>query len=359
MIRAKAGQGYHKKNNFVRYPSPGASHLPLPSGEGCCYDSPAMSTQTIDREFLRTLSVPSRMKAIWDFLFVWGTIAGTIAFALRVDRWYVYLLALIIIGGRQNALATLAHEGWHSLLFSSRRVNRFVGAWLYAYPIGILYYHDRERHIRHHREIGHDYDPDWINYTSRHRDSPARIIGYLASLLFGRLLFATVLSFVSSGRPRIGVERTAGEGGEGREAHSGVFVELLCALLSQAMLFAAMMLVSQRWWVYPLLWLLPLATFAGFFANFRAFMEHVTVRDDVIPEYRLRDIHAGPMERFFVAPSHFNYHALHHAHPSVPHYNLGRGKNAYMKQLGYYPFDVRNGYVRGFFDHLKELRQQA
>jgi fatty acid desaturase len=273
-----------------------------------------------------------------------------------VDRWYAYVLAILVIGGRQNALATLAHEGWHGLLFSSRRMNHLAGAWLYAYPIGILYYHDRERHLRHHREVGHDYDPDWINYTSDHRNSPMRVVGYLSSLLFGRLLFASLLSFVSRGRPRIGVEPT---GDDGREVRSGVFQELFSALLCQAALFTAMLLLSHRWWSYPVLWLLPLATFAGFFANFRAFMEHVTVRNDVAPEDRLRDILAGPMERFFVAPSHFNYHALHHAHPSIPHYNLCQGKSEYMKQIGFYPFSVRRGYVSALFDHLKELRKQA
>jgi fatty acid desaturase len=103
------------------------------------------------------------------------------------------------------------------------------------------------------------------------------------------------------------------------------------------------------------LWLFPLATFAGFFANFRSFVEHVTVSDDASPDERLRDIEAGGLTRFFISPSHFNYHALHHAHPSIPHYNLRAGKRAYVEQLGAYPFDVWPGYARGFVDHLKAL----
>jgi len=296
------------------------------------------------------------MKALWDLLFVWGIIAGAAAIALIVNRWYAYALAIVVIGGRQNALATLAHEGWHGLLFSSRRMNQLAGAWLYSYPIGILYHHDRERHLRHHREVGHDYDPDWINYTNRHRENPARVLWYLASLLFGRLLFSSLLSFVSRGRPRIALE--SGNAAI-KEDHPGVFGELLRVLLIQGVLFTATMLVSQRWWTYLLLWVLPLSTFAGFFANFRAFIEHVTGRDNVAPEQRLRDIKAGPVERFFMAPSHFNYHALHHAHPSIPHYNLKRGKEAYINQLGFYPFTIQEGYARALFDHMRDLRQRA
>jgi fatty acid desaturase len=315
-----------------------------------------MPAYTIDRDSLRDLSMPSNVLAVSDFLLVWGAIAISVAIALTADRWYAYALAVIIIGGRQNALATLAHEGWHGLLFSSRRMNHFAGAWLYAYPIGILYDHDRERHLRHHREVGHTFDPDWINYTSDHRNSAVRVIAYLSSLLFGRLLFGSVISFASRGRPRIGVEST---GADESKTNSSIVRELSSALLCQAVLFSVMALASHRWWCYLLLWLLPLATFAGFFANFRAFIEHVTVRDDAAPQDRLRDIHAGPIERFFIAPSHFNYHALHHEHPSIPHYNLCKGKNEYLKQNGIYPFTVRRGYVITLFDHLKELSKQA
>src|SRR5215471_4948256 len=151
-----------------------------------------MTSRTLDRQSLQTLSSPSKVATLWDALFVWGIIVVAIAGACVVDRWYAYTLAIVVIGGRQNALATLAHEGWHGLLFASRRRNHFAGAWLYAYPIGILYDHDRERHLRHHREVGHTFDPDWINYTSHDRNSAVRVIGYLSSLLFGRLLFGSL-----------------------------------------------------------------------------------------------------------------------------------------------------------------------
>jgi fatty acid desaturase len=312
-----------------------------------------MTSYAIDRQSLQTLSVPSNLKALRDILLTWGVIAGAMTAAHFMDRAYVYVLAILVIGGRQNALATLAHEGWHGLLFSSRRLNHAVGAWLYSYPLGILYHHDRDRHLRHHREVGHDYDPDWINYTSRGRESRGRVLGYLASLLFGRLLFSTLLNFVSRGRPRIGVEPA------GKDDRPGVFGELFRALLCQAALFGLMTLATHNWWSYPLLWMLPLATFAGFFANFRALLEHVTTRDDVAPDDRLRDIEAGPIERFFISPSHFHYHALHHAHPSIPHYNLTRGKAAYLKQFGVYPFTVRKGYTRALFAHLRELHPRT
>jgi fatty acid desaturase len=321
-------------------PSPSGRGRPEGPGEGALH-----------REIIQNLSLPSTQRAFFDLIMTWGLVVAAIAAAHIADRGYVYALAIVVVGARQNALATLAHEGWHNLLFRSRRLNHWVGSWLYSYPIGILYHHDRQRHLRHHREVGHDDDPDWINYTTRNRDSVGRVFRYLASLLFGRLFFSTLVSLLRRGRPRIGVESPDNR----PDGAPAVSVELFRTLAAQAALFVAMTLATGRWWSYPLLWLLPLATFAGFFANLRAFIEHVTVRDDVPPEDRIRDIHAGPLERFFIAPNHFHYHALHHAHPSIPHYNLSRGKAAYAEQIGAYPFIVWGGYAAGLFAHLREL----
>ncbi len=315
-----------------------------------------MTGHAINRQTLQTLSGLSNVRALCDFLLVWGVIAAAFAGATLLNRGYAYVLAILVIGSRQNALATLAHEGWHGLLFSSRRLNHRVGAWLYSYPVGILYYHDRDRHLRHHREVGYDYDPDWINYTSRGRETRGRVLWYLASLLLGRLFFSTLLSFVSRGQPRIGVESV---NHSRKEDRPGVFGELFGVLACQAVLFVSMALISRHWWSYPLLWMLPLATFAGFFANFRALIEHVTNRDDVSPEDRLRDVNAGTLERFFISPSHFHYHALHHAHPSIPHYNLTRGKKEYVEQFGSYPFPVWKGYTVALLTHLRGLRSRA
>jgi fatty acid desaturase len=306
---------------------------------------------SIDHATIRELSVPSVPRTALDLVLVWGVIGAMMLTAHWLDRWYVYGLAVVIIGSRQNALATLAHESWHGLLFRSRRLNHAVGRWLYSYPIGILYDHDRTRHLRHHRTVGHDHDPDWVNYATATRETPARVVLYLGSLLLGRMLVSSLVSFATRGRPRIGVQREpAAENG------ADVATELACVVICQMVIATAMTAGFGRWWSYPLLWLLPLATFAGFFANFRAFVEHVTSDDRVAPEARLRDIAAGALTRFFISPSHFNFHALHHAHPSIPHYNLPRGRREYVRELGTYPFEVWPGYLSALTRHLRALQ---
>ena len=239
-----------------------------------------------------------------DVLLTWGLIVGAIAGACLVDRWYGYALAAVVIGGRQNALATLAHEGWHGLLVASRGINHFMGAWLYAYPIGILYNNDRDRHLRHHREVGHEYDPDWINYSTRHRDSPTRVMAYLASLLCGPLLLATAWVF-TRGRPGIaGHQQECWENSPERwSVNSYSFRDDIQP--DDGGPSIALMLPSDL---------------AGFFANFRAFVEHVGARR--CRRMIVCAISGSALWSVFVAPSHFNYHALHHTHPFIPHYNF-------------------------------------
>ena len=66
-----------------------------------------------------------------------------------------------------------------------------------------------------------------------------------------------------------------------------------------------MMLVSHRGGVIPFSGCCHWPRSRDSSPTFGRFIEHVTVRDDVAPEDRLRDIKAGPLERFFIAPSHF------------------------------------------------------
>ena len=46
--------------------------------------------------------------AALDLVLVWGLIGAMMLAAHWLDRWYVYALAAVIVGSRQNALATVS-----------------------------------------------------------------------------------------------------------------------------------------------------------------------------------------------------------------------------------------------------------
>jgi fatty acid desaturase len=124
------------------------------------------------------------------------------------------------------------------------------------------------------------------------------------------------------------------------------------------LVLAGVLTLAIDWWAYPVLWLLPLATVTAFCNSLRAFVEHASPENEVAPESRLFDVAIGPLERLMISPCHFNYHALHHAFPSVPHYRLPRAKEVVAEANGGYPFVVVPGYLRVLFGHLRRLRSQ-
>ncbi len=309
------------------------------------------SRASLDPLVLRRLAQVSDARGAADIVLVWGAIWLAVTIAVLSGSAVVWACAVVFIGTRQNALATLAHDGWHRLICRDGARNHAIGAWLYAYPIGIPYHHDRRRHLRHHRDVGEPRDPDWLNYSNEGRETPLRLGMYFASLLAGRMFWQTSASLARRGTPRIALDEPA----SARADEMPLRGEMERILVAQATLFL-LMAGAGPWWTYFVLWALPVATFAGFLANLRAFLEHCAPTDDVGAGPRLHDFEIGWAERLFVAPCHFNYHALHHAFVAVPHWNLPRAKAALMVAAGgSYPLEVQRGYLRRLIRHLAEI----
>jgi len=312
----------------------------------------------LEADELRRLAQVSDARGVLDQALVWGAILLAVSLATTVDHWLATFAAVVLIGSRQNALATLAHEAWHRLAFSDGRWNHRIGAWLDAYPIGIPYHHDRRRHMRHHREVGQPHDPDWVNYTNEGRETPLRLARYLLGLVCGLLFFSTAWSVLVERKPRIKVDGDEATAARDHGSVPTLAQELAGIVLCQVVLLLLFTAIGGIW-AYPLYWCVPLATFGGFFANLRAFLEHATPGDAVPPEARLRDFAVGPLEAFLISPCHFNYHALHHAFLAIPHRNLPVAKERVIARLGSYPLPVQQGYVNALRVHLSAIQGSA
>ena len=90
---------------------------------------------------------------------------------------------------------------------------------------------------------------------------------------------------------------------------------------ANAVLFAGLALAGY-WWLYPLLWLVPLLTFFQLFLRLRNIAEHAMVGDKDDPFRHARTTLTDPITATFLAPYWVNYHVEHHLLMWVPCYNL-------------------------------------
>ena len=86
------------------------------------------------------------------------------------------------------------------------------------------------------------------------------------------------------------------------------------------LLFGAVALAG-RWWLYPLLWMVPLLTWQQAVTRIRNIAEHAAL-PYADPWQVARTTRANLIERALFAPYHVNYHAEHHLMLYVPCYRL-------------------------------------
>jgi fatty acid desaturase len=79
------------------------------------------------------------------------------------------------------------------------------------------------------------------------------------------------------------------------------------------------------WWVWPVLWLAPQATWLPLVTRLRNIAEHACVaKDEPDPLRHARTTKAGFLARLLLAPYYVNYHCEHHMFMHLPCYSLPR-----------------------------------
>jgi fatty acid desaturase len=249
-------------------------------------------------------------------LFVWIQTIGVLALAVWWGNPVGYVLAFLLMGRADAQFAALMHEAAHRLLFSNKRLNDFVGRWIVGYPIFTSTDAYRRVHMAHHRhEFGPD-EPD-IPLYSGYPISPASFRRKLVRDATGQTGFRLFRDQFAPTRWKDSRARRT----------------LLQILLVQAVLLAAAIAVG-KWWLYPLLWVLPYVTVWRVINRLRAIAEHGGMNASSDRRETTHTVKQHALARFILVPYHIGWHLPHHVDAGIPMRALPRYHQALI-EAGY------------------------
>jgi fatty acid desaturase len=253
-------------------------------------------------------------------LHAWALVFGSMALFVWWPNPLTFVLAVMVIGTRQLGLAILMHDAAHGVLFANRRLNEWVGTWLCAAPVFTSLQLYRPYHLAHHRHTQQAEDPD---------------LGLSAPFPITRKsLWRKVVRDLSG---RTAYQRRLEQFRRGLAKESKAFVANLVLLGGLAAI--------GYWWLYPLFWLLPLATWYQLVSRIRNIAEHAVVPDNDDPMRNTRTTLANFCERLFVAPYWVNYHLEHHLFMFVPCWRLPEAHRALLASGLRAQMEIQPGYA--------------
>ena len=286
-------------------------------------------------EQIRRLRGKSDLIGAMLVLHAWALIAGSMALFVWWPNPITFLVAVMVIGGRQLGLAILMHDAAHGLLFADRRLNDSVGSWLCAYPVFTSLVLYRPYHLQHHRFTQQPEDPDLglsaafpVSRRSLRRKLLRDLTGQTAYLRRGDQI-RRALGPVDLG----GVARL---GNLWRRERGPLTVNLA--------LFGGLA-TAGYWWLYPVLWLVPLATWYQLVSRVRNIAEHAVVPDNDDPLCNTRTTDANPMIRLLLAPYWVNFHLEHHLFMFVPCWRLPAAHRFLLAGRCGHRMELKPGYL--------------
>ena len=271
---------------------------------------------------------------VYLVLHAWGVIALAMAFFIAWPNPLSFVIAVVIIGGRQLGLAILMHDAAHRALFKNTRLNDTVGAFLCGWPVGASLTLYRPYHLSHHRHTQQQEDPDLI------LSAPFPI----SSSSFWRKMRRDILGITGYQRRMEFFRMEMGDDPSRLQRWKNLFQAEKYFALTNLLIFGVTA-AAGVWWAYWALWLLPLLTWYQVISRIRNIAEHAVVGDN---NDRLRNTRTTLTNwgmRMVLAPYWVNYHLEHHLFVFTPCWKLPAAHRLLIEH-GFGPrMEVAQGYL--------------
>ena len=263
----------------------------------------SMHQKSTAEQQLETITLFVTLRWLLAALIDWAIIIGAMWFAVTGGEWWMYLIALFVVGNRIQGLALLGHEGAHYMVSKNKVLNDFLTNifTFYAYGFNVEPY--RHMHIKHHEYLGSQLDPelDEKRKTATAWDLPMSrkdmIVQFLRDCSFGAV--REELSFVSwLGKPKSKVD-------------FAIHLAWYGVVLGSLYMLGGFMLILK----VVLIWEIAVATTFWAMFRLRMYTEHMGNAD----AYRIK---ASWWAKLFFLPHNTWYHWEHHYNYNVPFFRL-------------------------------------
>ena len=264
------------------------------------------------------LAARSSWRGIWLIAHAWLTIVAAGALFVAFPNPLTLVFAVMVIGARQLGLAILMHDGAHGCLHPNLKVNDWVGHWLAGAPTNADLPRYRDYHLQHHKFAQQQEDPDLglsKPFPTTRSSLWRKVVRDLTGQTFYKQRIApSIDAFVSGRKKGVPFGKTL----------KGVLSFWRPFLIFHIPLIIVLSAVGL-WWAWPVLWLLPMATWYPLVTRLRNIAEHALVGENQPDPLRhARTTKANLVERLLIAPYYVNYHCEHHMFMHVPCWNLPR-----------------------------------
>ena len=201
----------------------------------------------------------------------------------------------------------------------------------------------RRNHLRHHRHLNTDHDPDWVSKLGK-RDFtfPKTKREFLSTILSYLLLYKGISDAIWFFR-RFQAPSNSKKNKEENNVAKLIFYVVLATILT----------IFGFWQYFLIFWVVPYLSTFFMFQYIRSVAEHF---GELAYEHLLnstRSVKATLIEQFLMAPHNVGYHLEHHLYPGVPFYNLPKLHQLLMADEEYKSkAHITQGYIAGLLNEL-------
>ena len=273
----------------------------------------------------------------------WAIILAAMYLCTRYFHPISYFLAVIVIGARMHALAILMHDATHYRFLKNRKWNDIITNVTTMYPLFTSLEQYRQNHLRHHKHLNTEHDPDWVSKLGVEAFQFPKTKREFLLIVFSYLTLYRGVRDAIWFLKRFSAPQKKQPAQAGNKALRLAFYIVLFTVLT----------VFGLWKYFALYWVAPYLSTFFMFQYVRSVAEHFGELEHDHALTSSRTVKANALERFFFAPHNVGYHLEHHLYPGVPFYNLPALHQLLMQEAEYKgKAHVTQGYWKGLMEEL-------